>query len=1003
VSGIGPRNSLIYTRFEPLWPRNVRTCSSGLALMAALLVVGCQGVQPAAFQNGSEAAGVSGAVYGGQQPISGASIQLYAAGAGGDGSAATPLLTWSVFTDNSGSFNLTGVYACPTAATEVYLVAIGGNPGLMNGGTNAQIALVTALGPCGNLTASTSVEVNEVTTVAAAYALAPYMKSYSEVGSNASDAQMMADAFTMAAELASTGTGSTPGVGVPTGQVVPSQKLNTLASIVAACINSDGGKAGDSSSCGQLFSLASAASSDAPTDTVGALLDIAQNPTSNVVPIFDLDPPAGPFQPSLSSAPADWTLAITSTTPSPVFSPSPGTYAASPSVTLFDSNLSAAIYYTTDGSQPTSSSIPYTGAIALSGTTTIRAVAIASGISSLLAAGTYALAAPTIALTPGSVTLTSSQTQVFSATISGSSNTAVTWSLSPAVGSISSAGVYTAPALIAGPQTVTVSATSVADSSVAASSSVLLVPPVSVALTPGTVTLTPSQTQAFTAAVANTSNTAVTWSLNPAVGSISAGGLYTAPASITSAQTVTVTATSVADPTKSASSGVTIVPLVGATFYLAPASLGGSDSNNGLSPGVPWLTPNHALNCGDVIIAAPSTAYSSYNFWYARWGTVNCPAGNNVAWLKCATAFACAINTSDPTYHYAMFVSASYWGVQGWVFSSTTSACVEITPGSNIIPQPPEIHHIVIANNVINGCAAGGIASNNGSATAGTDYLAYVGNIVYGTGSSGCFAGLSFNSPIPSDTLPGTHMYMGGNFSWGNTDNCGDGEGIIFDTFDGVSTGVSSSYTQQAVAENNLLIYNAGPGLQADQNSYGTGPWAPIYFTHNTVAYNNVGPSIDTDCGEIELSTTVTTQVTMNLVDAPSQYCYGGSSITQYGEIVAGYATSTNHIYSDFIYSSYGNAIDTTNNPGFVAGPGNVTGTNPSFANPVKPGAPNCSGYATTTACMATVIANFTPTNMAAVSYGYQVPSSAPVNDPLFPQWLCNVNLPIGLVTLGCM
>jgi hypothetical protein len=367
---------------------------------------------------------ISGTVYGGQQPISGAGIQLYAAGTGGNGSAATPLLTTSVTTDSSGSFNLTGLYACPTPSSEVYLAATGGDPGLVNGQANAQIALLTALGPCGNLTPTTSVVINEVTTVAAAYALAPYMQSYSAVGSNTGDAPMMADAFTMAAELANSGTGSTPGVGVPTGQAVPSQKLNTLANILSTCINSSGGRAGDSSPCGPLFSLASVASSSAPTDTVGALLDIAQNPTSNVVPIFDLDPPTGPFQPSLASAPADWTLEITSPTPSPVFAPAPGTYSAAPSVTLSDSNPSAAIYYTTDGSTPTSSSLPYTGAFALSNTTTVRAVAVAGGISSLFVAGTYTLQIPTLSISAsnlafGNVVLNTPATQSVTLTSTG--------------------------------------------------------------------------------------------------------------------------------------------------------------------------------------------------------------------------------------------------------------------------------------------------------------------------------------------------------------------------------------------------------------------------------------------------------------------------------------------------------------------------------------------------------------------------------------------------------
>src|ERR1035438_4535038 len=98
-----------------------------------------------------------------------------------------------------------------------------------------------------------------------------------------------------------------------------------------------------------------------------------------------------------------------------------------------------------------------------------------------------------------------------------------------------------------------------------------------IAVSPGSVSLGPVQTQQFTTrtlgglSIGGLITTNVTWSLSPVVGSISAAGLYTAPASISSSQTVTVAATSVADPTKSATATVTLNPPAGAT--VAPASV----------------------------------------------------------------------------------------------------------------------------------------------------------------------------------------------------------------------------------------------------------------------------------------------------------------------------------------------------------------------------------------------------------------------------------------------
>jgi hypothetical protein len=175
-------------------------------------------------------------------------------------------------------------------------------------------------------------------------------------------------------------------------------------------------------------------------------------------------------------------------------------------------------------------------------------------------------------------------TQVFTATVSNASNTAVTWQVngSPGgnstVGTISAAGLYTAPATLPAQHTVTVGAVSVEDPTKWADAMVTLTTGannVMVAVSPTTANVhVTGSTQNFTATVTNATNTAVTWQVNgttggnSTVGTISASGLYTAPMTMPSPATVTVTAVSVQDPTKSASATVTITanpPTIGGT------------------------------------------------------------------------------------------------------------------------------------------------------------------------------------------------------------------------------------------------------------------------------------------------------------------------------------------------------------------------------------------------------------------------------------------------------
>jgi RHS repeat-associated protein len=210
--------------------------------------------------------------------------------------------------------------------------------------------------------------------------------------------------------------------------------------------------------------------------------------------------------------------------------------------------------------------------IATQQTVTILATSQANPAAS--ASATVTLVPPiAVSLTPQTATLYANQHQGFSATVINTPNTAITWSVTPTgAGSIDASGTYTAPASISTQQNVTITAMSQADPTKAASATVTLMPPVGVSVDPSSVTLYGGGTQAFTATVMNSSNTAVDWAVNSAgVGAIDASGHYAAPSSISTQQTVTITATSQADTTKSASATITLMPPIGVS--VAPSNV----------------------------------------------------------------------------------------------------------------------------------------------------------------------------------------------------------------------------------------------------------------------------------------------------------------------------------------------------------------------------------------------------------------------------------------------
>ena len=253
-------------------------------------------------------------------PIVGASVQLYAVGATGYGSAATPLLASPLTTDATGSFNLSGQYTC-TPGTYLYLTASGGavSPSTT---ANPNLTLAAALGSCSNLGATSSLQINEETTVAAAFALAQFA-SGSTFGHTQSNQQGsatsapadnfatsstniagLANAMAISQVLVGNITGSSPGGNSNGGAVPEWWQVNLIADMLSACVRSPGGSAGDGSTCGTLFANA-LNNGTAPADTLQAALDLALHPTTpsaNIVSLLSLVSLSSPFQPYPLSA-----------------------------------------------------------------------------------------------------------------------------------------------------------------------------------------------------------------------------------------------------------------------------------------------------------------------------------------------------------------------------------------------------------------------------------------------------------------------------------------------------------------------------------------------------------------------------------------------------------------------------------------------------------------------------------------------------------------------------
>ncbi|MDR3735588.1 MAG: hypothetical protein P4L10_08640 [Acidobacteriaceae bacterium] len=337
---------------------------TGIATTALALTTGC-GVQTMAGPTDTSLAAITGIVHGGPNPIQSAAVTLYATQNNGYGGAALQLAPTTT-TDTGGGFTLAPNVACPAGQFAYVTIAAGDTGG---NAVNNNSLLIAALGKCSDLysgttyTAGQFVWVDELTTVAAAYALGNFttitgsgasavVNISAPANNNAAtpciangttclvtQAAGLGHAFANATNLVNTTTGqanSTLPSPANTAAVVPAALINVMGNILQSCINTTGvtgtntATSNDGSGCGKLFSLTTPPLSGSlvPSNTLQAMINLAKYPhiatttwstdctaagsgtTTGTTCLFGLATGNGFYSSALTSAPPDWSIAV---------------------------------------------------------------------------------------------------------------------------------------------------------------------------------------------------------------------------------------------------------------------------------------------------------------------------------------------------------------------------------------------------------------------------------------------------------------------------------------------------------------------------------------------------------------------------------------------------------------------------------------------------------------------------------------------------------------------
>ena len=290
----------------------------------------------------------------------------------------------------------------------------------------------------------------------------------------------------------------------------------------------------------------------------------------------------------------------TPTAATPTFSPAAGSYSSAQSVTISDSTSGATIYYTTNGTTPTTSSTKYTAAISVTSSETIEAIAAASGYnnsavgSAAYTIGTSTAATPTFS--PAAGTYSSAQLVTISDTTSGATIYYTTNGTTPTTSSTK----YTSAISVTSSETIEAIAVASGynNSAVGSAAYTITLPTVA---TPTFSPAAGTYSSAQSVTISDTTSGATIYYTTNGTTPTTSSTKYTAAISVTSSETIETIASASGYNNSSVGSAAYTISSGAASYYVSTT---GSDSNAG-TLSAPWLTPQHAAN----VVGAGSTVY----------------------------------------------------------------------------------------------------------------------------------------------------------------------------------------------------------------------------------------------------------------------------------------------------------------------------------------------------------------------------------------------------------